>query len=156
MSVSGTVGAEHHTMSVYVRFQSPRPGRRGVHIGVFGLANSLARSGQLSASEMLVWRTAGDWINKTCTNPTDTYPEAYDDDVNPLATAWFKASATHLIEGVSQHLDLLKSYGIACVRVEAGDPGRIIYEDHLQVLVVPHDGAITSFHPETYHGPNVA
>lgn len=58
-----------------------------------------------------------------------------------MATAWFKASATHLIAGVSQHLEILEAHDIPCVRVEATDPGRVIYEDHLQVLVVPHKEA---------------
>jgi hypothetical protein len=72
---------------MYIRFQSPTPGRRGVHTGVFGLTNALGRSGQLSPIEHADWRAGNDWFNAAYPNPTDTDRTVYDADVNPLAAS---------------------------------------------------------------------
>jgi hypothetical protein len=133
---------------VYIRFQSPTPGRRGVHTGIFGLANVLGRSGVLSEVEHADWRAGNDWYNAAYPDPTDRDPMVYDETVNPRATAWFKDSAIHLLERIPPYLEILRAHEVACVRVDAVDPGRIIYEDDVQVVVVPHDPAAqTSFHP---------
>ena len=133
---------------VYIRFQSPTPGRRGVHTGVFGLTNTLARAGELSASEHRDWRAGNDWFNEAYANPSDSDARVYDEGVNPLATAWFKESATHLIERVDRYLEILAAHGVACERVEAVSPGRVVYEDDVQVVVGPYDPeARVSFHP---------
>lgn len=122
----------------YVRFQSPEPGRRGVHTGVFGLANLLARNGELTDLEYADWRAGNDWYNAAYSDPSASDPDVYDDQVNPLATAWFKTSAVHLLERIPCYLEILRAHGVACVRVESEDPGRIIYEDDVQIVVVPH------------------
>lgn len=46
---------------MYIRFQSPYPGKRGVHTGVFGLTNLLGRDGHLTAEEHADWRAGNDW-----------------------------------------------------------------------------------------------
>ena len=134
----------------YIRFQSPVPGRRGVHIGVFGLTNSLGRTGALTPAEHAAWRSGNDWFNAAYADPAATDPTVYDDVANPRATAWFKATATHLLERVPPYLEILDAHGVDCVRVTCTDPGRVIYEDDVQVVVVPHDpAAATSYHPST-------
>lgn len=135
-------------IGVYIRFQSPTPGKRGVHTGVFGLTNTLGRAGELSADEHRDWRAGNDWFNAAYPDPSDIDPSVYDEVLHPRATAWFKPSATHLLERVPRYLEILEAHGVSCVRVDADDPGRVIYEDDVQVVVVPHDpGARTSFHP---------
>lgn len=132
----------------YVRFQSPTPGRRGVHTGVFGLTNLLGRAGALSRAEHVDWRAGNAWFEAAYPDPSTCDPSVYDEVANPLATAWFKSSATHLFARVDRYLEILTAHGVACVRVESRDPGRVIYEDDVQVVVVPHDvTAQTSFHP---------
>lgn len=131
-----------------IRFQSPTPGRRGVHTGVFGLTNALGRGGLLTPEEHAVWRSGNDWYDAAYPNPADVDPSVYDVDVNPRATAWFKETAHHLLERVPPYLVILHAHGVDCVRVDAADPGRVIYEDAEQVVVVPHDpAATTSYHP---------
>ena len=133
---------------VLVRSQSPTPGRRGVHTGVFGLTDLLGRAGRLTPDEHATWREGNDWYDAVYQDPTDTDPAVYDETVHPLATAWFKESAVHLIERVPTYLEILAAHGVDCVRVESGDPGRVIYDDDEQVVVVPHDPtASTSCHP---------
>lgn len=124
---------------MYIRFQSPTPGRRGIHSGVFALANALARAGKLEETEYTDWREGNDWYNGAYPDPSVTDPLVYDHAVHPFATAWFKSSATHLLERVPRYIDILRAHGVECVRVEAEDPGRVIYEDDVQVVVVPHD-----------------
>jgi hypothetical protein len=63
----------------------------------------------------------------------------YDPEVNPGAVAWFKTSATHLLDRVPGYLTLLAAHGVRCERLESADPGRIVYEDEHQVVVVPRD-----------------
>lgn len=131
-----------------IRFQSPTPGKRGVHTGVFGLTNTLGHRGLLTPREHAVWRSGNDWYEAAYPDPSDVDPTIYDAAVNPRATAWFKDTATHLIERVAPYLEILEAHGVECVRVDAADPGRVIYEDHVQVVVVPHDPAApTSYHP---------
>ena len=122
---------------MYIRYQSPTPGKRGVHTGVFGLTNMLGRTGQLSTKEHQDWRAGNDWFNNAYPNPSDTDPTVYDEHLNPCATAWFKVSATHLLERVPRYLEILSAHGVPCEGVESGDPGRIIYEDDVQIVVVP-------------------
>lgn len=144
----GTVGGR--VISVFVRFQSPVPGKRGVHTGVFGMTNLLGRAGDLSPSEHRDWREGNDWFNSAYPDPCDTNPDVYDEKLHPRATAWFKADATHLLERVPRYLEILEAHGVPCTKVEAEDPGRIIYEDNVQIVVVPYEPAdATSFHPST-------
>ena len=51
--------------------------------------------------------------------------------------AWFKASAVHLIDRVGDYLEILAAHDVSCERVESTNPGKIIYEDSEQVVVVP-------------------
>lgn len=133
---------------MFVRFQSPVPGRRGVHTGVFGLTNLLGRAGDLTPSEHLDWREGNDWFNTAYPDPCETDPDVYDEGLHPRATAGFKADATHLLERVPPYLDILEAHGLPCVRVESADPGRVIYEDDVQIVVDPHDpDSPTSLHP---------
>ncbi|MCR2802063.1 hypothetical protein QNO21_00810 [Microbacterium sp. zg-Y818] len=124
---------------MYVRFQSPRPGKRGVHTGIFGLANGLARGGHLTAEEHADWRAGNEWYNAAYADPTDADVGVYDESLNPQAAAWFKGTASHLLERIPRYLEILHAHGVECCRVEADDPGRIIYEDEVQIVVVPHD-----------------
>jgi len=78
-----------------------------------------------------------DWYNAAYPCPSATQPTVYDRQLNPGATAWFKASAAHLLARIPRYLEILSAHGVACVRVESGDPGRVLYEDAVQVIVVP-------------------
>ncbi len=125
-------------MAVFIRYQSPEPDRHGLHVGVFGLANQLGRGGRLSADEHRIWRNGNDWFNAAYPTPD---ARVYDRGINPGAVAWFKDTATHLLERIPPYLELLAAHGVACVRVESCDPGRVVYEDDVQIVVVPHPAA---------------
>lgn len=66
----------------------------------------------------------------------------YDPGVNPGAVAWFKGTATHLLDRIPDYLALLAAHGVPCERLESADPGRVVYEDEHQVVVVPRPGSM--------------
>ncbi|MFF5567576.1 hypothetical protein ACFY7Z_21020 [Streptomyces sp. NPDC012623] len=122
----------------YVRFQGTVRSPRGHFPGVFALANNLERTGALTAEQWRFWRTHNDWYDTNYTNPSTVDPTAYDQDLNPGAVAWFKPSAGELIQRVAGYLEILAAHGIECATVRSPDPGRIVYEDEHQIVVVPH------------------
>ncbi|GEB55752.1 hypothetical protein GCM10017674_71160 [Streptomyces gardneri] len=123
--------------AMFVRFQGTVRGPRGNFPGIFALANGLAREGRLSGDEYTFWRTNNDWYDANYPDPSSTDPRVYDHELHPGAAAWFKTTAVHLVDRVAGYLDLLAAHGVACERVESSAPGRIIYEDDVQVVVVP-------------------
>ncbi|MEU8222651.1 hypothetical protein [Kribbella sp. NPDC048915] len=129
---------------MFVRYQSPVPDRRGRRIGVFGLVNMLAQRGMLSAREEAFRRTTNDWYDAAYTNPSDVDPTVYAE--NPTAAAWFKPAAAYLEEPISGYLAILAAHNLPCERYESAVPGRVLYEDAHQVVVVPDatDDAVTA------------
>ncbi|MFJ9621132.1 hypothetical protein [Streptomyces sp. NPDC101181] len=122
----------------YVRFQSPNRNNRGHFTGVFGLVNNLAREGRLSAAEETFRRHHNRWYDAVYTDPSTVAPDVYDDEVNPGAAAWFKPSATHLLARVHGYLEILSTHGVDCRELWSADPGRVVYEDEVQIVVVPY------------------
>ncbi|MFC9246254.1 hypothetical protein ACFT7S_20340 [Streptomyces sp. NPDC057136] len=132
-----TDGKSHHRTE-YVRFQAVVPNERGHFTGVFGLVNNLGRSGRLSAAEEHFRLLNNAWYDASYLDPSTVDPTVYDPAVNPCAAAWFKPTATHLLERVDGYLTVLRAHGIACETLRSTAPGRVVYEDDVQVVVVPH------------------
>lgn len=122
---------------IYSRYQSPLPNESGRHIGIFGLVNTLAKQGKLTPEQEAFRRTNNDWYDAAYRNPSLVDPAVYDREVNPLAAAWFKPSAVHLFDRIPGYLEILAAHAIPCHLVTSNDPGRIIYEDADQIVVVP-------------------
>lgn len=57
--------------------------------------------------------------------------------INPGARAWFKESAVDLIEFTQTYLRLLDLHDIPWVELRTSRPGRITYEDDVQLVAVP-------------------
>ncbi|MGW6285127.1 hypothetical protein [Streptomyces sp. NPDC055107] len=123
--------------TTYVRFQSTERSPRGHFPGIFALANGLAGEGRLTEEQRRFWRSANDWYDAAYTDPSRVDPTVYDPGVNPGAVAWFKETATHLLDRIPGYLALLAAHGVPCERLESADPGRVVYEDEHQVVVVP-------------------
>lgn len=121
----------------YVRFQAVEQSPSGIRAGVFGLVNGIWRAGRLTAEQESFRRVNGDWYNAAYTDPSKIDPTVYDRTINPGAAAWFKAEATHLLDRVAGYLAILDAHGVQWHRLESDDPGRVIYEDADQVVVVP-------------------
>ncbi|NJQ07808.1 hypothetical protein [Streptomyces lonarensis] len=133
----------------YVRFQSTQWNSRGNFTGVFGLVNSLAREGRLSEEQENFRRRNNDWYTAAYTDPSTVDPHVYDDEINPGAAAWFKPSATHLLARVPGYLEILSEHGVDCRALRSADPGRVVYEDDVQIVVVPHAPDAAAAHANT-------
>ena len=125
-------------MTRFVRFQGVEPSDRGIHVGVFGLVNVLGRGGSLDEVDEAYRVRMNRWFDDAYTDPSTVDPSVYDRAVNPRAVAWFKVpAADHLVAATRGHLEILGRHGVAWERVESADPGRVVYEDEHQVVVVP-------------------
>ena len=122
---------------MYIRFQSLHPNARGTHPGIFAVANGLARDGVLNEVDAAWWRTSNDWGNAAYPNPSEADPTVFDRALNPSAAAWFKTSATELVEYARGYVEMVARYGVAIDVIETDDPGVIIYDDAVQVVAVP-------------------
>jgi hypothetical protein len=126
----------------YIRYESVVPTARGTHPGIFALANGLARDGRLSPADRAWWRAANDWYEAAYTDPGTVDPTLFDRSVHPVVTCWFKDTAGHLLARVPGYLALLDRYGVAWRERRSDRPGRVLYEDDVQVLVAPDHGSV--------------
>jgi hypothetical protein len=129
---------------LYVRFEGTVRHQRGHFPGVFVLANELAARGRLTEEQYRFWRANNDWYDANYTNPSHVDPRVYDRELHPGAVAWFKSSAVELIERVDGYLELLAAHGVECRRLESSGPGRVVYEDEYQIVVLPAEGTTSS------------
>lgn len=113
------------------------PNRRGVHPGVFALANGLAAAGNLSAADLDWWRDANIRATHAYVDPTTVRSDCYDPVINPGARSWFKESASVLIEFAGAYLGLLDRHDVPWVELRTSHPGRATYEDDVQLVAVP-------------------
>ncbi|MEU1667654.1 hypothetical protein ABZ547_29605 [Streptomyces sparsogenes] len=127
--------------ALYVRFQSTIRNGRGHFTGVFGLVNGLARDGKLTAEQERFRRANNDWYNAANPDPSSVDPTVYDHKLHPGAAAWFKCTSRDLIKRVDGYLEILAAHGIECRMMRSSDPGRIVYEDEYQIVVVPHEAS---------------
>lgn len=116
----------------------------GFRIGIFGLVNVLARSGRLTPEDWAFWRSSNDWYDAAYADPGAVDPTLWDKEVNPVVECWFKQSAVHLLDKTLGYLDLLNRYGVSCIEQRSEDPGEILYEDDVQVVVRPYPACPTS------------
>ncbi|MGX1882253.1 hypothetical protein [Streptomyces sp. NPDC055287] len=128
-----------HDPIAYIRFQGTAPRARGNFPGVFGLVNGLAREGRLTPAQERLRRTNNDWYDAAYTDPSTVDPAVYDERLNPGAAAWFKPTAVELIARVGGYLEILAAHGVECRLVRSTDPGRVVYEDEHQIVVVPYE-----------------
>ncbi len=123
---------------LYVRFEAAHPNAHGRHPGIFALANGLARSGQLTAPDWTWWRSNNDWLDAAYPDPAARNAALFDTLVNPSVTCWFKATAHQLLDRVPGYLALLDRYGVAWIKRTSSDPGHVLYEDDVQIVVAPN------------------
>ena len=124
---------------MYIRFQSPTANARGVHPGIFALVNGLAAEGSLSPEEERLRVEGNAWFEAHFTDPSTVDALVYDRELNPGAVAWFRDSSAELVARASGYLAVLKAHGVPCAKVASENPGRIVYEDADQIVVVPEN-----------------
>ena len=124
-------------MSLYLRYESVVANSCGNHTGIFGLANGLARSHRLSPCDQAWWRQNNDWLNAAYSDPATIDPTLFDRALNPVTACWFKAGARDVLERVPGYLALLDRYDVAWRLRQSDDPGLILYDDDVQIVVRP-------------------
>jgi hypothetical protein len=95
----------------------------------------------LSPEEYSWWRANNDWYNAAYTDPSTVDPSIFDLTRHPHTACWFKESATHLLSRVPGYLQLLDAHCVEWVEVRSADPGIVLYEDDVQIVVVPYADA---------------
>lgn len=124
-------------MTEFVRFQSTAPNRRGTFPGVFALANGLARESRLNYEDAQLLRHLNAQAQATYTDPSAIDATCYDRRRNPGARSWFKGTAHDLLDLTQRYLGLLDRYSVPWAEMRTANPGRVIYEDDVQVVAVP-------------------
>ncbi len=122
---------------MYIRFEAAEASASGRRPGVFALANWLAGEDRLTPAEWQWWRENNDWMDVAYPDPATVDPSLFDRTIHPMTSCWFKVSAAHLIDRVAGYLDLLDAHGVAWIERRSDDPGTVLYEDDVQVVVEP-------------------
>lgn len=125
-------------MHEFIRYQSAVPNGRGRFPGVFAMANGLRNEGLLSEADKRWLEAANASANATYTDPTTVVADCYNSELNPGARSWFKAESSHLLDVTTEYLNLLDRYGVPWMAPSTRNPGRLVYEDAVQVVAVPH------------------
>ncbi|MFJ6344491.1 hypothetical protein ACIQLM_03085 [Pseudarthrobacter oxydans] len=125
-------------MGEFIRYQSAVPNRRGRFPGVFAMANGLRNEGLLGEADKQWLQSANANANAAYTDPTTVTADCYNSELNPGARSWFKAESTQLLDMTAAYLDLLDRHDIPWMALRTRNPGRIVYEDEVQVVAVPH------------------
>jgi hypothetical protein len=66
----------------------------------------------------------------------------YDRAINPSAQSWFRRTAAHLVAGVEFYTDLLHRYDVGWRVLYSNDPGTVLYEDDVQIVVAANKDEI--------------
>lgn len=122
---------------MFLRFQSAVPNRRGSFPGIFAMANGLRDAGVLSPADaewVRVWNARGE---SAYTDPSTVARGCYDPVTNPGARSWFTGDAVELLAMAHRYTELLDRYEVPWVQLRTARPGRIVYEDAVQVVAVP-------------------
>ncbi|WP_232317968.1 hypothetical protein [Neomicrococcus aestuarii] len=103
------------------------------------MANGLRSEGLLNDDELRWLEEPNTAANAAYTDPSTVTPDCYDSVLNPGARSWFKSDASELLQMTAGYLQLLDCHGIQWMELRTRTPGRIVYEDTVQVVAVPYN-----------------
>lgn len=87
--------------------------------------------------EYLRYEAAEPTRRGTFPDPTSVDPTVYDRNLHPDARAFFRTDAHDLVEVTRGYLGLLDRHDVGWREIRTYDPGRILYEDDVQVVAEP-------------------
>jgi hypothetical protein len=116
---------------VYVRFVVGADGEDHRQLtGVLTEARLLRDAGRLSAEELQRLERAYDWFNAHVPVPPFSTSRWNQD-----AVSWFKASAGDAIARMWDVMAILRDHGVPTRMLRSSDPGKVRYDDDVQVVV---------------------
>lgn len=122
---------------MFIRFQSAVPNRGGTSPGIFAMANGLRDTGMLSPEDDRWVRSMNAHCEHAYTDPSTVVADCYDRERNPGARSWFRENADELLAIARAYTQLLDRCRVPWTELRTSAPGRIVYEDSVQVVAVP-------------------
>jgi len=109
--------------------------------GIFAALGDLKRRKVISLEDYILYRNTAEWFNKNIGLPT-CYMYPLTGGIQFNSASWFKlVLGTHMDKALCV-ANLLKKYGIGVNTLFATEePGKVIYEDELQVVVMHCDSS---------------
>lgn len=106
--------------------------------GIFAAMGEAKRKGSMNLAEHIWYINIASWFNRNLLNPS-CFTEPICDSVKFRAQSWFKCRYSEYLEKSVSVVQLLRKHGVNVNVTLTATPGKIIYEDELQVVVIPND-----------------
>ncbi|MFV7759861.1 hypothetical protein ACNPKZ_04830 [Shewanella algae] len=124
---------------MFVRYETNLTFRGTQHRkGIFAAMGDLKRMKVMSEQEYYWYKSTAAWFNNNLENPK-CFKEPIAPDVRFVAQSWFFNVTSLYLEKSNEVAELLKKYGITVTIRLSIKPGKIIYSDNIQLVVVPND-----------------
>lgn len=94
------------------------------------------RKDSMSLAEHIWYINTASWFNHNLDNPT-CFDRPALGNVGLQAQSWFKYKISAHLEKSLSVVKLLRKHGVSVNVKLTGNPGKIIYEDELQVVALP-------------------
>ncbi len=104
--------------------------------GIFAAMGDAKRKGSMSLGEHIWYTNVASWFNSSLRNPT-CFNRPICDSVKFRAQNWFKYRNSEYLEKSFAVAELLRKHGISVNIRLAANLSNIIYEDDLQLVVLP-------------------
>ncbi len=124
---------------MYIRYETKLTFKGTVHRkGIFAAMGDLKRMNKMSEKEYQWYVTTALWFNENLKNPT-CFEESVDEDIRFIAKSWFFNVPSLFLSKSVQVVELLRRYGIDVDVLKSENPGKVIYRDEFQIVVLPND-----------------
>ena len=124
---------------MYIRYETDIKLKTGIlGKGVFAAMGDLKRRGVMTNEETFWYQQVATWFNESLQNP-DCFELLVDTSISNIAKSWFSLDALEFIDKTESVALLLQRYGIGVEKLTSNDPGKVIYKDINQVIVLPYE-----------------
>lgn len=140
-NLAASTKSRHHQLDwfwMYLRFTSDKIDERtGRPMGAFTVAYELLDEGELSKEEEVELRGLLAWFSAHLQIPTKFSRNRNDSHKNTQGISWIKDTANEVVSSLWGLKDFLERQGFSITVVRTERPGRVVYEDKLQVIAEP-------------------
>ena len=114
--------------------------------GIFAALGDLKRRNVMTLGDFIFYRRTAEWFNENINFPR-CYLQPFVGGVQFNSVSWFKFMLGPHIDGALSVAKLLKKYDIGVNTLIASKPGRVIYEDELQIVVMLDNKKLNTYMP---------